>query len=142
MKEDYVSYELAKKLKACGFYEPCDHYYCAFDNETDVWFWSKDPAQSQNGFTNPDDKVIADAPTLAHAQKWLREVKEVNVLVFDCACGYGWNISKAGDEQKRGTMMLAYDEQGEDENSGMWLSYESALAAGIEAALKLINTEP
>lgn len=33
--EDYVSYELALKLKECGFDEPCDHYYT-------------------NGYANPD----------------------------------------------------------------------------------------
>ena len=30
MNEDFVSYELAVKLKECGFNEPCDHYY-AYD---------------------------------------------------------------------------------------------------------------
>lgn len=36
MKEDYVSYELAKKLKECGFDEPCDHIYLC-DRNTDKW---------------------------------------------------------------------------------------------------------
>lgn len=35
---DYVSYPLALALKKHGFDEPCDCYYCAFDNETDVRF--------------------------------------------------------------------------------------------------------
>lgn len=135
MKEDYVSYELAKKLKACGFDEPCDHYYCAFDNETDVWFWSKHPAQSQNGFTNPDGKVIADAPTLLHAQKWLRDKKKIDVLVYNCACGYLWEVSKANN----GTGLILFDEKGDDKDSGCWTTYEGAISAGISAALQLIK---
>ena len=43
--EDYVSYPIALALKKAGFDEPCYHYYCAFDNETDVRFWSIHPAQ-------------------------------------------------------------------------------------------------
>ncbi len=80
-------------------------------------------------------------PTLAQAQKWLREKKMADVLIWSCACGYGWEISKAGDEQTRGTTLLTYDDNGEDKNSGMWLTYESALSAGIEAALKLIKED-
>lgn len=132
---DYCSYELSKALKECGFYEPCRHYYCAFDNETDVRFWSIHPAQSQNGFTNPDGKVIADAPTLAHAQKWLREKKKIDVLVYNCACGYIWEVSKATN----GTGLILFDEKGDDENSGCWTSYERALSAGISSALELIK---
>ena len=133
--EDYVSYELALALKKCGFDEPCDHYYCAFDNETDVRFWSVHPAQSQNGFTNPDGKVIADAPTLAHAQKWLREKKMIDVLVYNCACGYTWEVSKA----MNGTGLIEFDEKGDDESSGCWTSYEGSLSAGISASLELIK---
>lgn len=60
------------------------------------------------------------------------------MLVGDCACGYYWEVSKAGDEQIRGTMLIYYDSNGEEEYSGMWLSYEAALSAGIDEALNLI----
>ena len=44
--EDYVSYELALKLKECGFDEPCDHYYT-------------------NGYANPDPNAepLSQNPT-------------------------------------------------------------------------------
>lgn len=128
--EDYVSYPIAVALKACGFDEPCDHYYCAFDNETDVRFWSIHPAQSQNGFTNPDGKVIADAPSLYAAQKWLREKKEIFVEVTSEAL-HDWDF-----------FVMELDE---DANVGVvrseriYSSYEQALSAGISAALKLIK---
>lgn len=127
---DYVSYDLALKLKACGFDEPCDSYYCAFDNETDVRFWSIHPAQSQNGFTNPDGKVIADAPTLAHAQKWPREK--------------GIAVSIQANEIK-GELWYSADiitTKGINElvDGGFdYMGYEAALSAGISSALELIE---
>lgn len=127
--EDYVSYPIAKLLKAAGFDWPCDHYYCAFDNETDVRFWSIHPAQSNNGFTNPDSKVIADAPTLALAQKWLRNKGiEVYVLLAADNDRYEWSIY---DRNVRDNI---------DSNRGDGCkTYEQALSDGLFAALELIK---
>lgn len=130
MIEDYCSYELSKALKAAGFDEPCDHYYCAFDNETDVRFWSIHPAQSQNGFTNPNGKAIADAPTLAHAQKWLREEKNWHIIVEPLI----WESLTY--EFKLWHKFRGY----ENANRGFYFSsYERALSAGIAAVLELIK---
>lgn len=133
MNEDFVSYELAVALKACGFDEPCDHYYCAFDNETDVRFWSIHPAQSHNGFTNPDGKVIASAPTLWQAQKWLREKKGIVVVVMPFPCDYRpiyyWGL---------------YDLRGGNVGShipSMRETYEQALSAGISEGLDFSRRE-
>ncbi len=130
---DYCSYNLSLALKVCGFDEPCDHYYCAFDNETDVRFWSVHPAQSQNGFTNPDGKVIADAPTLAHAQKWMREKKgiAINVIAhdggaYDCDIVFLPNAVDCDYPIDRATFSRTYEE---------------ALSEGMESALELIEQE-
>ena len=127
---DCCSYELSKALKAAGFDEPCDHYYCAFDNETDVRFWSIHPAQSQNGLHTPKNTVVADAPTLAHAQKWLREK--------------GIAVSVQANEIK-GELWYSADiitTKGINElvDGGFdYMEYEAALSAGISAALELIK---
>lgn len=132
---DFCSYELSKRLKGCGFNEPCDHYYNGHGNlnryaDTD----------RINRNTNGHHTPSCSAPTLAHAQKWLREEKGIDVLVWNCACGYGWEISKA-DPQSRGTTLEFYDDNGEDRDSGMWLTYENALSAGINVALQLLDNE-
>lgn len=144
--EDYVSYELAKKLKACGFNEPCDHYYCAFDNETDVRFWSIHPAQSQNGFTNPDGKVIADAPTLAHAQKWMREGAMLHVGAYPAVPTRKWHFYINDLNQHvnphDGELMTRWDEDMQEKaDERLCDSYECALSAGIASALELIEQE-
>lgn len=123
--EDYASYELALKLKACGFDEPCDHYYTT--NDTNIRY-------TKYKYFNDCDEYCS-APTLAHAQKWLREKKKIDVLVYNCACGYLWEVSKANN----GTGLILFDEKGDDENSGCWTSYEAALSAGIASALELIK---
>lgn len=142
--EDYVSYEVAKRLKAAGFDWPCGHYYCAFDNETDVRFWSIHPAQSQNDFTNLDGKVIADAPSLYVAQKWLRERAGLNVGVYPAIPFNKWQYWIDDLRQyinpTNGELMTRWDED-DDERVGKltFSTYESALSAGIARALELID---
>lgn len=127
---DYVSYPLALALKKAGFDWPCDHYYCAFDNETDVRFWSIHTAQSQNGLRTLKDKVIADAPTLAAAQKWMREVHNWHIIVEPI---YWENLTY---EFKLWHKFRGY----ENANRGFYFStYERALSAGIDMALKLFE---
>lgn len=130
--EDYVPYELAKALRAAGFDWPCSHYYCAFDKETDVRFWSIHPEQSQNAYRTPKDKIVADAPTLWQAQKWLREKHHLNV-----------NISTVG--QKAWTTCInGYNEEDcpvgylHPVNIIVFDTYEKALSAGIATALGMI----
>jgi len=127
--EDYVSYPIALALKKAGFDWKCDRYYCAFDNETDVRFWSIHPAQSQNGLCTPQDTVVADAPTLAQAQKWLREKKELIILI---------GMTRIND-----WFYGIYDKNGKclKDDGNQRDSYEQAISAGIAAALELIKKE-
>lgn len=134
MNEDYVSYELAVKLKECGFDEPCDSYYdkaCASDDE--YWHTKREEIYNWNGL---DSDCQISAPTLWQAQKWLREQKDVLLWVYP-------------DRQ------LTDEEYPEIELTGEWWwdtegvirecsgdtypSYEAALSAGIAAALELIK---
>lgn len=131
MKEHYVSYSQAVKLKELGFDWPTSHYYCAFDNETDVRFWDVHPKQSQNAFRSPKDKVIADAPRLDQAQAWLREVKGIDIEL--CV----WLVGNK--REYRPYVMphkckdyIAYPPE---------KSYELALSAGIDAAIELLTNK-
>lgn len=146
---DYCSYELSKALKTCGFDEPCDHFYVHYldpnkarISASGVYGEWKDIDAFKHNYNVIDDNrykqlliPYCSAPTLWHAQKWLREKKKIDVLVYNCACGYLWEVSKATN----GTGLILFDEKGDDENSGCWTSYEAALSSGIAAALKLIK---
>ena len=130
--ESHVSHNQAVQLAQLGFNWPCTGKYV--DSPNDPVLFSGMECLKWHLET---DEVLA--PTLAVAQRWLREEHELNVLAYDCAAGYGWQISKAGDETSRGTIVMYFDEEGEDTDSGMWHTYENALSAGISKALDLIS---
>lgn len=141
--EDYVSYPIAIALKKAGFDWKCDHYYCAFDNETDVRFWSIHPAQSQNGFCAPKDKVIADAPTLWQAQKWLREKKRIaiNVIAHDTSDRYRegkyhWEEAYLPNFNREGHQWADWFIYGKHP---LFDTYEEALSDGLSQMLELIT---
>lgn len=124
---DFCSYELSKRLKDCGFNEPCDCYYNGHGNlnryaDTD----------RINRNTNGHHTPSCSAPTLAHAQKWLREVKRCDVTVYAQPYNglpyYTGYILFEGDE----TEVL-------DDNRQWFDDYEKALSETIAAALELIK---
>ena len=133
---DFCPYELSKKLKECGFDEPCIAQWACEPDGKPILLGSTAFVFSNAELKGRD----VTAPLLFHAQKWLREERGVDLLVWKCACGYGWEISKA-DPQSRGTTLRFYDDNGEDRDSGMWLTYENALSAGINVALQLLDNE-
>lgn len=73
-------------------------------------------------------------PTQAIAHRWLREVKNLYVCIYNCACGYGYEISKADN----GTHIVASCDYKGPNDGGEWDTYEEALEAGIQRALELI----
>lgn len=124
---DFCSYELNKRLKDCGFDEPCDHLYNGHGNlnryaDTD----------RINRNTNGHHTPSCSAPTLAHAQKWLREVKRCDVTVY--AQPYN------GLPFYTGYILFEGDETEVLDDNGQWFDdYEKALSETISAALELIT---
>lgn len=124
---DYVSYELAVKLKAAGFDEPCDSYYdkaCASDDE--YWYTKREEAYNWNGL---DSDCQISAPSLYAAQKWLREKKKMHcqVLLNGVRSMYFWQVIKLVDNGKYADSPHQYD------------VYEDAMSDCISAALELIK---
>ena len=97
----------------------------------------------EKGFN--ERKYLIDVSTLNHcykylsvppqsvAQKWLREIKNIHICVYNCACGYGYEISKADN----GTHITSSVYEGPNDG-GEWDTYEEALETGLQEALKLI----
>lgn len=129
MNEDYVSYELALKLKKCGFDEPCDSYYdkaCVADDE--YWHTMREAAYNWNVL---DSDCQISAPTLAHSQKWLREKKgiAINVIAHDGGV-YDYDIV---------FLPNAVDCDYPIDRATFSRTYEEALSEGIESVLELIK---
>lgn len=111
-EKDYVSFETALALKRAGFRYPYRYYYST-EGAPKEHEWV---TTSGGAFVNFNIATYASCsmPSLWQAQKWLREVKNIDVLIWNCASGYGWEISKANN----GTTIMEFDENGEDETSG------------------------
>lgn len=85
MTEKFVTLETAKLLKEKDFNEYCKDIinHKGIMMET-IFRTSKDLP-----------KLFYPCPTQSIAQKWLRETKNIHICVYNCACGYGYEISKA-----------------------------------------------
>ena len=133
-QEDYCSYELAKKLKECGFAEPCDSYYIK-DNALDDTAWIVATTYRENFNADSDCpfcKPLCSAPTLAQAQKWMREVKRCDVTVY----AHPYN----GLPYYTGYILFEGDETEVLDDNGQWFDdYEKCLSETIYAALELIK---
>ena len=77
IKEDYVSFEIAKLLKEKGF--PQDTFRCHYIIDGNIHYKK---FENRCGFGDYD--IIA--PTLAMAMKWLREVHNIDI--------FPWKIGK------------------------------------------------
>ncbi len=124
MKEDFVSYELAIKLKEKGFREKCQKH--CYPNSQD-WFISSTP--ECDNFSN-----YLDIPTIYQVLKWLREEKNLSVEPYSCACGWRVTICKTGNVLEGyvsgGTCVK--DEVKGHNDGGAFDWYEQAALAGIE----------
>lgn len=124
MTEELVTLETAKLLKEKGFNEYCKDIIKEDNNRI-----------MQSVFrTNKNlPKLCYSRPTQSIAQKWLRDIQNIHICIYNCACGYGYEISKADN----GTHIASSVYKGTNDG-GEWDTYEEALEAGLQEALKLI----
>ena len=128
---DYCDYKVSLALKAAGFDESCDYFWAPSVCSKQCFVCSTllpgDPSTNFNDISYNDERC--SAPTLWHAQKWLRNKGiEVYVLLTDDNAGYEWGI---------------YDRNICDNIDGYlgdgYKTYEQALSAGIARAVELIK---
>lgn len=81
--EDFVTFEIAKKLKEKGFKEPCLAYYTKDLN----FYYNTNSGQnietlikSFNSHPNRICRKRIDAPTISQVLKWLRDKLEIDIL--------------------------------------------------------------
>lgn len=118
--ETFVTFDQAQALKRLGFDWECRDYY--YEDETQLCL-------VHSTYKNRNKEAdVCSAPTLCHAQKWLREVKNIEVnAFFDYENDkWRWYLSEIPS--------LPYDTMLKKEL--VYDTYEAALSAGITAALK------
>ena len=131
--ENFVSFEIAVKLKERGFPQSpyCFNYSSYYDwdglrkihslSNASVWF---DPNISRDN--------IYFAPTISQVLKWLREKKKYHIEFVGNACGYLFIISDVPSEG--GTDRYCSDYSGPNDG-GTWDKYEDCALAAIEYVL-------
>ena len=118
--EDFVTYEQALALKKLGFDLKTEYYFSKLAGIN----FSNVPENFNNTFVNG----VCSAPTLAQAQKWLRECKDLIVIpnpYRDCKRNVVWYFTIFNS--------------GNYKHSPVYNSYEESLSAGITECLKFLE---
>lgn len=125
--EDFVNFDLAKKLKEKGFNIPFYFFY-----RTD------DKLLHHAHVTNPlvygewvDDEVII-APTISQIMKWLREEKAIHLNVVLWEKGWYCDVWRFEYYEEEKEYAYKREYQTNDYNN---YNYEQAALAGIEYVL-------
>lgn len=136
MNEDFVSYELAVKLKACGFDEPCNYGYSVkMRLEPEVSFGEPKMVHSKDQKNYNDNRKgiekglsFCSAPHIFHAQKWLREKWGIYAYC-EPNCLKKW-FARAIDLAKNEDLLF---------DGEMFDNFEKATEYAISAAMELIK---
>lgn len=123
---DYASYDLALKLKACGFDEPCGKSIKIIPG-TEREEWDEEECQ----WCTVQDIEYYPKISLWQAQKWLREKKgiAINVIAHDGGA-YDYDIV---------FLPNAVDCDYPIDRATFSRTYEEALSEGIASLLELIK---
>ena len=123
IKEAYVSFEVAKLLKDKGFKEACHAMY----NRNECLI----PINFPRVTKSEKREFVLDAPTHQMAMKWLREEKNISIVVDDdkIPLSYKYIIKKYSINDKSGVLILKLD-------SLPFIKYEIAVEAAIKYSLE------
>ena len=134
MNEDFVTYELAVKLKEKGFKEKCLCYYIGVDlvyniespiANNQLWF-------CHNKFDNIWHRDNVDAPTISQVLKWLRKEKKIYIEIFLYNGKYSCFVKSVTQICEEGFFHECLNDNTTDEE---YDTYEQAALAGIEYVL-------
>ena len=142
IEESYVSFDTARMLKEAGFDVPCRGIYRAYRMGNSVFREYDRKSAKDDLCRNAVDGFQYEylAPTQSLAARWLREVNGIHVssnIFMDSANDAD---GKTVDEWTFWSYDL-FDNSGRiiEESDDSYDSYEQALEAGLQEAIKLIK---
>ena len=142
MEKEFVPYELAVKLKALGFAEPCLANYTVIPEDEIDWFTipeqgitdktSFGSSKNYNSKSFEEEGTIS-APTFSQAFRWFREKysfsSEINVYSISGGYSYSFKILC-----KRYTPYI--------EANNNWPTYEEAELACLDKLIEIVENKP
>lgn len=154
MREELVTFQVAKLAKEKGFDEPCIDTYkdvvlyrhkSKRHNSSFNQQWEEEPIKN-SAMSNAKIPRYS-APTQSLLQRWLREVHDIRVLIDfetidDSETAYTFKIVKylpEGKNRKKDTWDFYETTYSFNQGGGWYKTYEEALEVGLQEALKLIT---
>ena len=131
MKEEFVTYEIAVKLKAKGFNEQCLAYY---SKDSDFYYntsYGSDVENAFKSFNSRPNHICGkriDSPIISQVLKWLRKEKKLFVESYLFKAGYESFVQSTVFEDDKDYTDTWYVK-------GFYSTYEQAALAGIEYVL-------
>lgn len=127
--EVYVSKFQAIELKKLGFNWHCYGAYGVKVNRS----WILGPPRDSNNL----DSSVCSAPTIAVAQRWLREVKGISVEVYSYARKWwAFQLYHSSSDAQFGMPVVLNKKI---VKGNVFYSYEDALSAGIYNAIEFLK---
>jgi hypothetical protein len=131
MEKEFVSYEIALKLKELGFDEPCLTYYYELTSNLRTHL----AIDVRNAWTYSGNKKLGFtlAPLYQQAFKWIREKHNIDISINTIYSKYNENTIK----QYSGVI----DTKTMYTNVGFYDNYEEAQLAGLQKMIEIIKNK-
>ena len=131
MEKEFVSYEIALKLKELGFDEPCFTYYHNINGNIRTGI----EVHIHNAWTYAGTKKIETtlAPLYQQVFRWLRNKYDIDFSIMSTYSRYNENTSKKyGGVIDNKTVFI---------NVGFYETYEKAELAGLQKMIEIIENK-
>jgi hypothetical protein len=129
MEKEFVSYEIALKLKELGFDEPCFTYYHNINGNIRTGI----EVHIHNAWTYAGTKKLETTLAPLHQQvfRWLRNKYDIDFSIMSTYSRYNENTSKKyGGVIDNKTVFI---------NVGFYETYEKAELAGLQKMIEIIE---
>lgn len=128
IEEQFVSFDTARLLKEAGFDVPCEHFY------TDDDYGEMERRRLTNPVNHNAYTDDYSCPTQSLVSRWLRDAHQIHVGIVCYDDEWFWDLWKTN-----GSVIGVYTIKYHGEK--LFPSYEEAMEAGIQEAIKFIKQQ-
>lgn len=128
---NFIDKQLALKLKEKGFNKPCLGFYNPIQDELQLYCANNKDVTYKNILTSVyKNKVLVDAPTIEQVLKWLREEKDIDIVIYPIDRN---TIFMGGEKYILAIYFCGKrDYKIHKDNNDKFVKWEDACIAGIE----------
>ena len=127
----FIDKQLAIKLKEKGFDRPCLGFYNPIQDELQLYCANNKDVTYKNILTSVyKNKVLVDAPTIDQVLEWLREKKDIDIVIYPIDRN---TIFMGGEKYILSIYFCGKrDYKIHKDNNDKFVKWEDACIAGIE----------